>query len=121
MGNRYFDEIISSGLPIGVPVMVFFKGGGTVLTDSSQILNVKAVAELAAEYGFRVGVTGTADSATGSQDVNMRLSQARADYISSVIQEYGVSADMIEVSFEGGINSYTPTAANRSCRVYLML
>ena len=121
MGNLYFDEIISSGLPIGVPVMVFFKGGGTVLTDSSQILNVKAVAELAAEYGFRVGVTGTADSATGSQDVNMRLSQARADYISSVIQEYGVSADMIEVSSEGGINSYTPTAANRSCRVYLML
>ena len=92
-----------------------------MLTDSSQIINVKAVAELAMKYGLRVKVTGTADSATGSPDVNMRLSQARANYISNVIQEYGVSADMIEVSSEGGINSYTPTAANRSCRVYLML
>ncbi len=36
VGNRYFDEVVSFGVPIGAPLLVFFKGGGTVLTDSAS-------------------------------------------------------------------------------------
>lgn len=120
-GNRYFDEIVSSGIPIGAPLLVFFKGGGTVLTDSAQMINVKAVAELAKEYGFRIRVTGSADSATGSVVKNEAVAQSRAKYIADYLISQGVSEGNIENSSIGGVNELSPTAANRNCIIELML
>ncbi|MDD4454604.1 MAG: OmpA family protein, partial [Candidatus Methanomethylophilaceae archaeon] len=90
-GNRYFDEVVSSGIPIGVPLLVFFKGGGTVLTDSAQLINVKAVAELAKEYRFRIRVTGSADSATGIVEKNEAVAKSRAKYIADYLISHDVS------------------------------
>lgn len=114
-GNRYFDEVISSGIPIGAPLLVFFKGGGTVLTDSAQLINVKAVAELAKEYGFRIRVTGSADSVTGSVDKNEKVARSRAKYIVDYLISLGVSEDSIEQSSVGGVNELSPASTNRNC------
>ena len=119
--NRYFDEIVSSGTPIGAPLLVFFKGGGTVLTDSAQLINVKAVAELAKEYGFRIRVTGSADSATGSVEKNAAVAQSRAKFIADYLISQGVSEDSIEQSAVGGVNELNPTHANRNCKIELLL
>lgn len=120
-GNRYFDEIVSSGIPIGTPLLVFFKGGGTVLTDSAQVINVKAIAELAKEYGFRIRVTGSADSATGSAEKNAAVAQGRAKYIADFLISQGVSEDCIEQSSVGGVNELSPASANRNCIIELLL
>ena len=120
-GNRYFDEVVSSGIPIGVPLLVFFKGGGTVLTDSAQLINVKAVAELAKEYRFRIRVTGSADSATGSVEKNEAVAQSRAKYIADYLISEDVSEDCIEQSSVGGVNELSPAPANRNCIIELML
>lgn len=120
-GNRYFDEVVSSGIPIGAPLLVFFKGGGTVLTDSAQLINVKAVAELAKEYGLRILVTGSADSATGSAVKNEAVAQSRAKYIADYLISQGVSEDCIEQSSIGGVNELSPASANRNCKIELLL
>ena len=120
-GNRYFDEILSSGIPIGAPLLVFFKGGGTELTDSSQMINVKAIAELAKEYGFRVRVTGSADSATGSVEKNEAVAQSRAKFIADFLVSQDVSEECIERSAVGGVNELTPALANRNCKIELLL
>lgn len=120
-GNRYFDKILSSGMPIGVPLLVFFKGGGTELTDSSQMINVKTVAELAKEYGFRIRITGSADSATGSAEKNEAVAQSRAKYIADYLVSQGVAKECIERSSVGGVNELTPTLANRNCSIILIL
>ena len=120
-GNRYFDEIVSSGIPIGAPLLVFFKGGGTVLTDSAQMINVKAIAELAKEYGFRIRVTGSADSATGSAEKNAAVAQGRAKYIADFLISQGVSEDCIEQSSVGGVNELSPASANRNSIIELLL
>src|SRR5574344_1337039 len=120
-GNRYFDEVVSSGIPIGAPLLVFFKGGGTVLTDSAQLINVKAVAELAKEYGFRIRVTGSADSATGSAEKNVAVAQGRAKYIADYLVSQGMSKDSIEQSAVGGVNELNPALANRNCKIELLL
>ena len=120
-GNRYFDEVVSSGIPIGVPLLVFFKGGGTVLTDSAQLINVKAVAELAKEYRFRIRVTGSADSATGSVEKNEAVAKSRAKYIADYLISHDVSEDCIEQSSVGGVNELSPAPANRNCIIELML
>jgi len=120
-GNRYFDEIVSSGIPIGAPLLVFFKGGGTVLTDSAQLINVKAVAELAKNYGFRIRVTGSADSATGSVEKNAAVAQSRAKYIADYLISQGMSENCIEQSSVGGVNELSPASANRNCIIELLL
>lgn len=120
-GNRYFDDVVSSGIPIGAPLQVFFKGGGTVLTDSAQLINVKAVAELAKEYGFRIRVTGSADSATGSAEKNEAVAQSRAKYIVDYLVSQGVSEDSIEQSSVGGVNEFSPACANRNCIIEMLI
>lgn len=121
VGNRYFDEVVSFGVPIGAPLLVFFKGGGTVLTDSAQLINVKAVAELAKEYGFRIRVTGSADSATGSAEKNEAVAQSRAKFIVDYLISRGVPEESIEQSSVGGVNELSPASANRNCIIELLL
>ena len=120
-GNRYLDEFVSSGIPIGAPLLVFFKGGGTELTDSSQMINIKAIAELAIEYGFKVRVTGSADSATGSVEKNEAVAQNRAKYIANYLVSQGISEECIVWSSVGGVNELNPTHANRNCKIELLL
>lgn len=120
-GNRYFEKILSSGMPIGVPLLVFFKGGGTELTDSSQMINVKAVAELAKEYGFRIRITGSADSATGSVEKNETVSLNRAKYIFDLLTKNGLSEKSIIMLSVGGVDTYSPASSNRNCMIEMIL
>lgn len=118
---EYFTAMLREGAAIGSPVYMFFKIGTTQLTDSSQMVNVDAIAEIAKRWHLKVRITGAADSATGSSDANMTLSGNRASYIADMIKNRGVEQDKIEILYEGGINSLSPVAANRHCRIELMM
>lgn len=120
-GNRYFDKVIREGIPIGMPVLVFFKGGGTELTDPAQMINIRNAAQMAREYGFRIRVTGSADSATGTAERNETIARARAEFIRNMLMKEGVSEDCIVIQSVGGVDSYIPTSANRNCTVELLL
>lgn len=120
-GNRYFDDVISSGMPIGAPLLVFFKAGGTELTDSAQLINVKAVAELARSYGLKIRVTGSADSATGTVEKNEEVAQYRARFVTDYLVTQGVSEESIITVSVGGVETYSPVSANRNCRIELLL
>jgi outer membrane protein OmpA-like peptidoglycan-associated protein len=117
--NVYFDDVFTLGKCIGSPVYMFFKLGTTNLTDESQLINIDAIAKVAKDYGLIVKVYGAADSATGNDEINDKLSRDRAMYISSQIRQRGVSDDCIVTVFEGGIDDYTPTEANRNTRIEL--
>ena len=82
---------------------------------------VWAIAEVAREWQLTVRVTGAADSATGSADGNVSLSQARAEYISRMLQERGVPGEKIQTVAEGGIERFSPPAVNRQCGVELLI
>jgi len=92
-----------------------------VLTDSAQMINVKAIAELAKEYGFRIRVTGSADSATGRVEKNEIVAQGRAKFISDYLVSQGVPEECIEQSSVGGVNELSPASANRNCKIELFL
>lgn len=120
-GNRYFDKVIREGIPIGMPVLVFFKGGGTELTDPAQMINIRNAAQMAREYGFRIRVTGSADSATGTAERNETVARTRAEFIRKFLVEEGVPEYCIEVLTVGGVNNFIPYPANRNCTLKLML
>lgn len=78
---EYLSRAGKGEVCIGAPVYFFFNLASTSLTDKAQLINLDAIADIAKERHLTVRVTGAADSATGSVDGNVSLSQARADHI----------------------------------------
>lgn len=118
---EYLSKIVKGELCVGVPVYFFFNLASTSLTDKSQLVNLDAIVELSRLWHLKVRVTGAADSVTGTADGNVALSQARADYISSILQERGVPSDMIQTVAIGGIEQFNPAALSRQCKVEIIL
>lgn len=106
---------------IGAPIYFFFRLGTSNLTDQSQLINLDEIARLANKYGLSVHVTGAADSATGNDKINNRLSSSRANYIADQLKQRGVSSRNIKTSSKGGISDHTPIEANRHTRIELYL
>lgn len=106
---------------LGAPILFFFAMNSTRLTDPLQEANLKEMATIASRYNLRITITGAADRATGGTEKNRRLSIERSDYISSELQRLGVRKEQIQCCSQGGIDAYTPTAANRHTRVELFL
>ena len=105
--------------PIGAPVFFFFRMGSDELTEVSQLLNIDVLARIARTHRLRVGITGAADSATGSERINSSLSRRRAETVRTLLVQRGVDESLITTSYEGGINDYSPVQANRHTCVTL--
>lgn len=106
---------------IGAPIYFFFRLGTSSLTDQSQLINLDEIARLANKYGLSVRVTGAADSATGTDKINNRLSSSRANYIADQLKQRGISSRNLKVISKGGISDHTPIEANRHTRIELYL
>ena len=119
--NPFLEEMGRGEVPVGAPVYVFFPLAGTHVTDPGQLLNVRAVAEMAVAEGLRVRITGAADSETGSPQKNGELALARAEHLAGMMEERGVPRERIEVLSEGGTSRYGPAEANRNCRIELFI
>ena len=119
--SPYVKGIGRGEVPVGAPVYVFFRLAETYITDTSQLLNVRSVAELAVAENMRVRITGASDSATGTSEKNAVLALSRAEHVSKLMQERGVLEEDIEVFSEGGTAAYSPVEANRNCRIELFI
>lgn len=119
--NPFLEEMGRGEVPLGAPVYVFFRLAGSYVTDSPQLLNVRAAAELAVAENLHVRITGAADSATGSSEKNAALALARAQHVAKLMMERGVPEDHIEVLSEGGTAEHSPVEANRNCRIELFI
>lgn len=104
---------------IGSPVMFFFKIGATVLTDASQLANLDELVKVVKQYNLKVHVTGFADKATGTVDINHTLSNNRAEYIVKELKQRGVSDKNIKITGKGGVDIFTPEQVNRTAVVKL--
>lgn len=119
--NSYLSLISSGKRCIGSPILFFFKLGTSELTDPSQFVNLDEIARVAKAYGLHIRVTGAADSATGTKEINKGLGSERADFISTQLQNRGIKASLITKINKGGIDMLHPDEANRHCKVELFL
>ena len=117
--NKYVAEMAGGTKCIGSPVFFFFKIGTTQLVDVSQMVNLDELARIAKAYHLKISVVGAADSATGSDGINNPLSKSRADYITQQLVARGIDKSMIISKSKGGIDKYSPVAANRHTAVRL--
>lgn len=120
--NDNYPALVLSGTKcIGSPIFFFFDLGTANLSDKSQLVNLDEIARVVKQYGLRLCVIGAADSETGTDEINHRLGNDRADYIISQLKERGISTSLITKINQGGIDRFNPGEANRHCKIELFL
>ena len=119
--NKYISEMTDGNKCIGSPVLFFFKIGTSQLVDASQMANLDELARIAKGYHLKISVVGAADSATGTDEINNPLSKSRAEFITQQLILRGVDKSMIVSKSKGGIDKYSPVAANRHTAVRLFV
>jgi outer membrane protein OmpA-like peptidoglycan-associated protein len=89
--------------------IIYFNTSTNVPTEESLATIAKVIESIKRRNAFSIKISGHAD-ATGSSQVNDRLSNARARAISGILIQKGVAASKIEVSSHGKGNQLIPTA-----------
>lgn len=118
-GESQTDIASSDSIGIGSPVYFYFRINSHNLVDSTQSSYLDELARIAKETGKTVYVTGAADSATGTPQINARLSKARASFVAAELIKRGVNEDQIKTTSLGGISEFSQIAANRYSRVII--
>lgn len=89
------------------PVALFFNLGKATL-DKKELVNLEFYVKNAikADKNKTFTLIGSADSATGSKEVNQRLSEQRMQYVFDLlVNKYGVSKDRLIKRAEGDTNN----------------
>ncbi len=114
-------ESNSGSSVIELPVYFYFQLGKARLTDESQLVNLDKLAELAISHNLKIHIIGAADSATGNNYNNTRLSEDRAAYIAEELGKRGVKNEYIQQTSLGGISEFKRPQDNRYTKVSLFL
>jgi len=80
------------------PAALYFEIGRSVLSlKEQQHLDFYLQNVVEENDAKKFTVTGYADAATGNTKINMKLAQARAEYVAKLLQEKGVKAENITI------------------------
>ncbi|MCI6702651.1 MAG: OmpA family protein [Prevotellaceae bacterium] len=105
---------------ITTPVSVFFDINKTEIAQLKDLVNVEALAKFAKDNNRRVHVTGYADSATGTPEINQRLSEGRATRVVGELVKMGVNRDKITSEAKGGVKILSPISYDRRATVQIV-
>ena len=92
---------------------------GSAKIDKNQMINVYNSAEAAKANGGKIYIVGYADEQTGNPQINMSLSERRAEAVkNALINNYGVNPNDIVIDFKG--DTVQPFATNEWNRVAII-
>lgn len=112
------NTVVSNNVVAGA-TSVFFDINSSKINSQKDLINLESIATSAKNSKAKVVVTGAADSKTGSDAYNQKLSEARAQAVADELVNLGVSRDNIEVKSVGGVNDVTPYNLNRRAIIEL--
>ncbi len=97
----------------GAQTSVFFDKNSTEINSEKDLVNLKAIADMAkANNNLKIVVTGSADSATGTAEINQRLSEGRAAAVAEALRNMGVTNTIEQVAL-GGVATQEPYNLDR--------
>jgi outer membrane protein OmpA-like peptidoglycan-associated protein len=97
-------EIVKSVEYIASPLAIFFPISQSRLTDM-DLINLGNFAEAVKKSGKKYKILGSADKATGSKKINMKISQDRANAVyNALVNKFGVNPAQLEVIAKGDEN-----------------
>lgn len=107
--NRKPETVSVSEVAV-TPVALFFQIGKATL-DNKELTNLDFYVREALKKDDKKVFTlyGGADKATGTSEINQKLSEARAQYLCDLlVDKYGISKDRLKVVAEGDRNNRFP-------------
>ena len=104
---------------VNTPVSVFFNINKTNIASQQDLVNVQALAKYAKQNGSKLLVNGYADSATGTPEINQKLSEGRAEAVAAELVKMGVEKSNITTRANGGSDVLSPLSFNRRATVQI--
>ncbi len=105
---------------VNTPVSVFFNINKTNIASQKDLVNIEALAKYAKENGAKLKVDGYADSATGNEKINQRLSEGRANTVADELVKMGIDRSNITTQGHGGVDELSPVSFNRRATVQVV-
>ena len=101
---------------VSAPVSVFFDRGKSTPSKSyeADMVDVRALVDVAKANDLNLLVTGYADSSTGNDAINNPLSEERAERVANEIVGMGFSRDRIQTAARGGVDIISPVFDRRA-------
>lgn len=102
------------------PQSVFFYLNSTKMMSQEELVNLKAIADMAKQDNLKLRITGYADSATGNAKYNQTLSLNRAQAIANELIKMGVNKANLTIEGMGGVSTLNPASYNRRVIIQTM-
>ena len=98
---------------ISYPFSIFFNLDSYQLMSKRDLINLRELATVAKEQGFKLRLRGSCDSATASPEYNQRLSENRCRKIQEELINMGFPEEDIVLEPVGGVKELDPTEFDR--------
>ena len=105
---------------LSYPFSIFFNRDSYQLMSRRDIVNLREIANVAKENGYKLRLTGSCDSATATPAYNQTLSENRCNKIKIELLELGVPEDQIIIEPIGGVKQLDPTEYDRRVLIQLV-
>ncbi len=105
---------------LSYPFSIFFNRDSYQLMSRRDIINLREIANVAKENGYKLRLTGSCDSATATPSYNQTLSENRCNKIKIELLELGIPEDQIIIEPIGGVKILDPTEYDRRVLIQLV-
>ena len=105
---------------LSYPFSIFFHRDSYQLMSRRDIVNLREIAKVAKENGYKLKLTGSCDSATATPAYNQTLSENRCRKIMSELMQLGIPESQIIIEPIGGVKMLDPTEYDRRVLIQLV-
>ena len=105
---------------VSFPFSIFFHLDSYQLMSKRDLVNLREIARVALEKGWKIRLRGSCDSATATPEYNQRLSENRCNKIKLELMDMGVPEDQFLLVPVGGVKELDPTEFDRRVLIELV-
>ena len=105
---------------LSYPFSIFFNRDSYELMSRRDIVNLREIAKVAKDNGYKLKLTGSCDSATATPAYNQTLSENRCNKIKNELMQLGVPESQIVLEPIGGVKQLDPTEYDRRVLIQLL-
>ena len=105
---------------ISYPFSIFFNRDSYELMSRRDLVNLREIANVAKENGYKLRLRGSCDSATATPAYNQTLSENRCRKIMNELMQMGIPEDQIILVPMGGVKELDPTEYDRRVLIELI-
>ena len=105
---------------VSFPLSIFFNRDSYQLMSKRDLVNMREIARVAMEKGWKIRLRGSCDSATATPEYNQRLSENRCNKIKLEMMDMGVPESQFILVPVGGVKELDPTEFDRRVLIELV-